>query len=326
MPDNPDRLNFVPPKPPSFAEPVPATTDIVSFTNNNPWPVHVSNNLLGITLTLSNRGDCIKNPAGEVVNDPRLMCFVGPGQLTVRRGTTQAPVVTYRPVVEQAAVASGFPQGFAGNRDAMPAAAAPAAQPNGPANSVRAFANRDDAVKAGLIDGRIVELQEGVPDTDTTPPQNAPEIRTPAYRTTVVDKQKLNEFASSQVDDPSQTPLVETLQKAATLDPDEDPVRQAIRMTVPSVVQPKSDLPAAGKLELPHAEPKLEAETDTTPKNTAPNAKQDKVRKSKAPLEFVDDTGKKHTFRYRTLLDRFVRLNYPPEKADEIMLRYPVTE
>jgi hypothetical protein len=142
----------------------------------------------------------------------------------------------------------------------------------------------------------------------------------------VVDKQKLNEFASSQVDDPSQTPLVETLQKAATLDPDEDPVRQAIRMTVPSVVQPKSDLPAAGKLELPHAEPKLEAETDTTPKNTAPNAKQDKVRKSKAPLEFVDDTGKKHTFRYRTLLDRFVRLNYPPEKADEIMLRYPVTE
>jgi hypothetical protein len=118
---NLDKLNFQPPRPPSFAEPLPETTDIICFVNNNQWPVHVSNNVLGISLTLSNRGDTIKNPkTGKPVNDPRFMCFVGPGQLTVQRGEEQKPVVVYRDVVPTTPPGSGFPQGFAGHSGAMP--------------------------------------------------------------------------------------------------------------------------------------------------------------------------------------------------------------
>jgi len=314
---NSDRLNFQAPRPPTFAEPLPETTDIICFVNNNQWPVHVSNNILGISLTLSNRGDTIKQPAtGKLVNDPRFMCFVGAGQLSVQRGTEQKPVVVYREIIPQTPAGSGFPQGFAGNATAMPGVQAPTAQPAGPSQSVRAFSDRQSAINAGLIDGRIVELQEGVPDNDSAPPQNAPEIRVPNYKQ--IDPQKLKDFANQQAETPAQAPLVSSLVSAASADPDEDPIKKAIRDTVPSVATqaapppandaPAAPVPAAQPLDLP--QPKLD-ETEPSP---APAAK----------VKYVDPNTNEE-FKYRSLLERHLKKKYGADAAATMMEKYPRT-
>ena len=316
-------MNFTPPQPPAFAQPVPATTDIVSFFNPNPWPVHVSNNLLGITLTLTQKGDQIRSvDTQELVNDPRLMCFVGQGQLSCSKGVDQRPVVTYRKLQgAHVPSASNFPHGFAASVTAQPrgtttiAAAVPPPAPPSNSTSVRAFSNRDDAVRAGLIDGKIVELQEGVPDSDSTPPQNAPELRVPAYKQpSPVDMAR---FAAQQPENAEQQKLVEGLLQPT---PTED-VRQIIQSAVspvapvtppaPSPVAPPSVAtstpPDAQPVVLRNAEPQLEPEPQ-------PEAK----------VAFVDPkSGKK--FQYRSLLERYCKSNYTAEEVIEILKPYPAT-
>lgn len=320
-----DQLNFRPPQPPSFAQPLPATTDIVCYFNPNQWPVQASVNALGLSLILTGRGDQLRSvDTGELVNDPRLMCLVGPGQLSCTRGTEMRPVVTYRRI-NAAAVpsASNFPHGFAASKSAMPdgrttiaAAAPPPIQPLANSTSMMAFPDRESAVRAGLIDGKIVELQEGVSDTEGTPPQNVPELRVPAYKAVNVDMAK---FAAAQAENAAQQTLVTKLVQAASA-PEQDPIQQAIAIAGPAsmvtAVAPPSIL---ANVPPPVVEEAI-APTVTPPASTlVTNAPADtKEYPYKDP-----ESGR--SFEFRSLLERYLKANYSPEKVDQVMAAYPRT-
>ena len=320
-----DHLNFKPPQPPSFAQPIPATTDIVCYFNPNQWPVMVSNNALGISMVLSGRGDQLLSvDTGEPVNDPRLMCFVSPGQLSCKRGTEQIPVVTYRRSTAQAVPsASNFPHGFAASVTSMPngRTTIPAAVPPPVnSNSMTAFPDRASAIKAGLIDGKIVDLQEGVPDTEGQPPQSVPELRVPNYRPVNVDMAK---FAAAQAENAAQQTLVNGLVNAATA-PEQDAIKQAISSVVPasvvvatpppSIVPPSSTVPPPTVVPNTYPVPSVEESADIPPAKVS----------TPATKEFpYKDPKSGRSFEFRSLLERHLKANYKTEEVEQIMTQYP---
>lgn len=91
-------LGFRPPVPqPAVEAPVKgATTNVMGYFNNNPWPVHIAISSLGIALHLDQRGDYVMSN-GRKVNDPILDAYVGPGQLAREISKVPVPVVRIIP-------------------------------------------------------------------------------------------------------------------------------------------------------------------------------------------------------------------------------------
>jgi hypothetical protein len=86
------RLGFRPPTPSAVPQPVAATTNVLGYFNNNPWPVHIAISQLGISIHLDQRGHYVADRQGHKINDPILDQYVGPGQLDREVSNQPVPV------------------------------------------------------------------------------------------------------------------------------------------------------------------------------------------------------------------------------------------
>jgi len=73
------------------------TTNVRGYYNGNPWPVHINVSALNLSVTLQ-PNEYLKDPYGNIVNDPYFEVFVKNRQLAKEISDTAVPVVRYAPV------------------------------------------------------------------------------------------------------------------------------------------------------------------------------------------------------------------------------------
>lgn len=312
-----------------MAAPVPATTKIIGFQNQNSWPVHVANNLLGISQTLHNKGDYVCDREGLKVNDPRLMQYVGSNMLTVHMGEAEIPVHTMPMSTHEATTRHGFggtrtvpevstqkgvPKLPVKNEKEKPPTAviSPATtriqdvEPAGLVKSQWGFGmSMEQARKLGLAgNSKPIPEDHGVVDTEGAllNGQQIPDISTPRYPRPKV-----------------QTDLSAFVQGEAIMPPASEEISDApVKVAVDGFAMP----------EMPRAEPLLEeSETDAPAAEPEPEPTMPSTAvhsESQGAVRFVDPETQRG-FKYRSQLARFVQKKYPKEKADAIMSAYPAT-
>jgi len=245
-----EKLNFVPPARPQTA----AETRVVGYYNPNPWPVHIANSALGISLTLLNKGDYIVDERGTKINDPRLDQYCGPNQLAKEIGDNVIPVYCVPERIHATSSPTGFSATHKINRDKDGNFVEPALpkflEPPSNSHSVTSM-SMEDARRMGLIEqkSRSVNFDDGV--GHDAKPQSIPTLKIPPY-----PKTKAVSSLPNPVENAEQAKIVESLRPAALPD------------ALKSIIEDGDDLPP----------PILDDEPSPINKFVAPDGKSFKYR------------------------------------------------
>lgn len=219
------RLQFKPPQVISNAPPAPGSrTKIKGYFNPNQWPVHISNNATGLSLTLNNRNEYIVNAEGRKINDPILEQFVGANQLSREIGTEDIEYTLLPSRVLRESSSYGFAgvqtvSHTPGGNPIMPRAISAGPTPEASASPIGGM-SMEEARKRRLIKTTArVEIDAGIEDREGgVDASRAPYLEVPVdrpRRTVVPD-------VEAQPENAQQAQLVRTLQEnARTFNPDD---------------------------------------------------------------------------------------------------------